>query len=178
MNELIESHMYLVSFVINKLFFAKNQDIKEEMMSIGYEALVVAAHKYEPKRSKFSTFAILKIRSWIIDFFIKSNRLKRTAFQTFSIDGKWEDGATWHELVEDETAQYAERVVFQIDIEGLLSRLSQEEREILSLFLGLDEEEGQLRLREIGERMGLTTGVTWKRKKQAMAKLRAEVLAG
>jgi RNA polymerase sigma factor (sigma-70 family) len=174
MNELIESHMYLVSFVINKYFFAKDRETREEMTSVGYEALVLAGHKYDPKIAKFSTFAVMKIRFAIIEHLRKVYKDQ----VTFSIDNELDGDGTWHDLLEDHTAPYEDEVASRVDIERLLLCLNEEERKIISLFLGLDGDRLKLTLKEIGEPIGLSKTAVWERKQEAISKLRAEVLAG
>lgn len=66
--QLILEHMYLVKYIASKYYTQKMGMEYEDMVSYGVMGLIDAANKFDDSRGcKFSTYATLKIKSFIID---------------------------------------------------------------------------------------------------------------
>jgi RNA polymerase sigma factor (sigma-70 family) len=168
-NELIESHMHLVGITIEKFFTVRDRHDKDELMSIGYEALVHAAQKYDPEKCKFSTFVVYKVR-WAILNHLRRERRRAEIIEFSSLDRTLEGGDMFHEIVGDETSLYEEKAASNVDIERLLSCLDEEEKEILLMSVGLDAR-GKLTQKEIGEFLGISKAKVYRSKKKIIAQL-------
>lgn len=75
---LAENNINLVPFALNKLGFRRGQDW-DDYMQIGYIGLCKAAMSYKPLKGKFSTIAIIKIKSELSHLDAYKKRKKRTA---------------------------------------------------------------------------------------------------
>lgn len=174
-NKLIEDHMNLVHWVINNLFSVRTQELREELTSIGYEALVKAAHNFDPELGKFKTHAVKRIRYAILDYFSKERR-RAEIVRFMSLDKQIDEddnrSTTYHEIYEDETARYEESTVSQMYVDHLLSCLGKRDRRFISLHLGLSEESEPLTLLKLSKRYRTSYRKTSARRKEIFAKLR------
>jgi RNA polymerase sigma factor (sigma-70 family) len=168
-DELVENNLHLVIFTIRNFFHTSNTETQKEMESAGRVGLVKAALSYDPDRAAFSTYAVYRIRGEI------SNFLKRQAKHqnVVSLDQEFGEGLNLHSVISDDSASFEMDATERVDVERLLSHLSEKERNLIERYFGIGRT--QQNMRQIATDLGVTHRTIWVRIQAIMAKLRQVV---
>jgi RNA polymerase sporulation-specific sigma factor len=182
MNEferLCEENLGLVHFVINRDFRRTGYPVAE-LDSIGYIGLVKAAKSYNPKKAKFSTYAVNGIKFEINKFLRLQKMQKRhiskkrlvSLERTFVSDKGGEIALS--EFVPDEkSGRPFEKADSKMTLNKILSELNERELFVVQHYFGLGTYSKTST--EIGEIMGVSKSTVAQIKDKALFKMR-EVL--
>jgi RNA polymerase sigma factor (sigma-70 family) len=81
---LVDKNQKLATWTVNRFYSHLRGDRRQEAVSAAYEALVIAASKFDPARGSFSTFAVEWARQRIQRYFEKE---RRRGFRGVPADG-------------------------------------------------------------------------------------------
>jgi RNA polymerase sporulation-specific sigma factor len=159
---LVTENIKLVPFVVIK-YFRPQSDFSdfEDLCSVGNIGLVRAAKTFDPtKRITFSTYATKCICNEILRSIRENTRKKRTASEGFLyLDQTYMDGeieASFHQVISSKDTDI-EDIENKMDVEYLLSVLTDKEKQLLTWYFGLNGVR-PMNHREIARRMGCTSG--------------------
>ena len=165
-NQIIRANLRLV-VSIAKRYVGPAGDFFE-LVSDGNMSLIRAVEKFDVSRgNKFSTYA-----SWAI-----MKNFARTIPDTFRHRGRFcTSHSEMFSTVEDARADYYEQESAQIQreshVQGILNRLDERERQIVTSRFGLTRGQEPLTLKQVGAAMGVTKERVRQIQCRAMSKLR------
>lgn len=120
---LIDSHRYLVPLLCRRWFSGEPAHIRDDLISVGNEALVKAARSHDPNcGAKFSTYATPAIR-WAMLTYLREMK-KEQARQGVSLDdapGDEPDALTLAEKTADTDPDPEEALLSRLDAAALWS---------------------------------------------------------
>lgn len=152
--QLIEDNMNLVYSLVSREYPTYLSD--EDIIQSGMLGLCKAAEKWDESKSKFSTFAIICIRSEIQAEFRKRAKHQGILSLDYEIDNDGERTTFGDFIVGDEDVAY-------FDIGIALDSLTAREREIAELLAtGMEQ-------KAIADKLGVTKPYVWKVKRKIKA---------
>lgn len=166
-SQLVENNMGLVSFIANRIlafygFYTDGtvKDVEEDVCQEGMRGLFRAAQKFDPSLGKFSTYAGV----WIKKYVLKAvenicDCRRRTVSLDAPIGNDDDDSDSLGDLLPDETTPMVFDTVAGRDdwerVSQLLREFPERERRIVELHFGLLDATKHP-LREIGDEMGIS----------------------
>ena len=136
-------------------------DTYQDLIQEGMLALISAVDSFDPERSvRFSTFAYYKIRGRMINFLQRVEAKAPTPVDDSELaDGGYENSMLYGE---------ASRSEWSIDLENVLSQLSERETEIINALIM----EGRI-AREVADEKNIDISHVYRIRRKALAKLKS-----
>ncbi|WP_124728823.1 sigma-70 family RNA polymerase sigma factor [Staphylospora marina] len=165
---LVVENMPLVKFMFKRYVKGKHLLNTDEILSYGFEGLVVAAKSYKPEKGRFSTYATRAIYSRMCRYFAALERQKK--IKTLSLNQLIEpEEPTEFEYFVSDQKDFTEHVVNRLTVEQYMTCLTPLEQRVITLYFGLNgEAEGSS---EIGEKMGFSRHMAYKIVLRALKKM-------
>jgi len=117
-DKLILQYLYLPRAIIARKFNKHNEDEKDELESVGFEALVRAADKYDPSRGDFRYYAWVTIYHTILRWVEMEKRHQHQQLNNKMVDGDPPDERVIRKMIAEdlyETIQDSELTEQQMD---------------------------------------------------------------
>lgn len=156
----------LIFDVIRRLFggigrahqVAKLQGLEiEDLLQVGYMALLIAADRYTPQKGKWSTFAYKYIKGYILNELNQSQmikmptsmsleeKLEKGKVESLHEDNPYQEGHTLIENLPSPEEDFTEKISVYYDFEQMIKKyLSPKERELLFQKLYYDKTDQQI----------------------------------
>lgn len=128
--ELLVSHQKLIADVSRKMALRLNYRDPEELESFGRSVLIEKAHRWDPSRGKFTTFAVWVLRNAMMDYVKRARRLVPMS-EAVGDDG---EAVNWIENQPDPKAPEA----LPSRMSELYEAVSESAREVLSVLASTD----------------------------------------
>ena len=172
---LINKHQRLVPFFASVFIKKKGPTEWDDLISFGKIGLREAAHRYDPKKGKFSTYASF----WITKYFFQAAKEQRELRMKFSFNDRvgHAGDVTRHEVVSDKNAPIPAELMREIveTFQRLIAvaGLNDRERKIILQRYGLDDAGKPKTQKQIAKKLGLTRRRIGQIEKGAREKLEA-----
>lgn len=149
-NHIVRANLRLIVALAKK--FATNRGHLEDLISEGHMPLIRAVELFDFSRgNRFSTYATWAIRN----HFLRTRKVEANHQEhyrdnePFAIDSATDERVSWQ-------SDEAHRSARQALVDNLLSQLSERERQIIQARFGLNGQQSEQTLLEIGENIGLS----------------------
>ena len=173
-NTLIEHNLRLVSHIMKK-YYAVESD-QEDLISIGTIGLIKAVSTYRlDKKIRLATYASRCIENEILMYFRSQRKRAQDVSLSDCIESAEEGNALCLMDVVHQEEDMLEKLTLREDTirvrRALESCLTDQERQVIALRYGLSGD-GELRQREVADRLGISRSYVSRIEKRALEKLK------
>lgn len=170
-NELVESHLNLVPYVVFRFYRPRFQADKDDLMQVGTIGLIKAAQNF--KDGPFPPYAISRIRGELSNHFRSEKRHNchlGSEKGYLSLDYQTDDMSSLYELIpapqEDQDDQ-EEQEKKALRVQQALSQLSEEKRVLIERNFGLNDRPAE----PVYKMRGRSQQTLYKLRREALAEL-------
>ena len=165
-NALVEKNLGLVARAARRLNrFSMTYD---ERYSIGCEALIKSASKYDPSRSEFSTYFFWRFRNAMINEIQRDRNPPYMVSLDAPIQADGDEGMTLHDVIaaaSEDALESITRRETRHDLKQAVARLPQPQRTVLSMRYLVD---GGMPVRAVAEKLRKSNSWVVRREREAL----------